>query len=86
MMVTFDEKTGVRTACQLKEKLLEALDSGECVCDLKELKHLDCAAAQLVISVMREGRTRGIKVKIRGLSPDVRRQFDYCGIRIGAKA
>lgn len=86
MIVRFDASASVRTALKIKEKLIAAVNSGECVCDFTNLKRLDCSLAQLVVSTMKEGRSRGVRVKIKGLSPEVSEQFRYCGIRIGSKA
>jgi anti-anti-sigma regulatory factor len=85
MMVKFDASAGIRSALIIKEKIMKAINSGECVCDFTDLKRLDCALAQIVVSAMKEGRSRGIKVKIKGLSPEVTEQFMYCGIKIGSK-
>lgn len=60
----------------------EFAGSGDVVIDLSEVKRIDLAAAQVIIAAGRRGKELKRQIKLKGLSPDLKRLFSISGINI----
>jgi anti-anti-sigma factor len=85
MTVVFDTSAGIKTASVLHKQLIEGMKKGDLTCDLSSVDRIDCSIAQLLIAAMREARKNGTRVRIKGVSKNVKDQFELCGLRYTPK-
>lgn len=85
MTIVFDKSSGIRTAAVLQKKMIEGMKEGDLTCDLSTVERIDCSIAQLLIAAMREAKKNGTKVKIKGVSREVKDQFELCGLKYTPK-
>jgi anti-anti-sigma regulatory factor len=76
-----NERTGVKTVSKMKADLLALMKKDdEIVIDLTAVPRIDLSVAQLVIATQKEGKKRGIQVRLAGASSDVKQQLMLCGV------
>jgi anti-anti-sigma regulatory factor len=81
MVVVFHENESVKTASVLRQRILDAFADSEVVLDLTSLNGIDCAVGQIILSSVMEGKKRRVKIKFRGISDIVEKQFLLIGIK-----
>jgi anti-anti-sigma regulatory factor len=81
MVVVFRENESVKTSAVLRQKILDAFSENEIVFDLSSLKRIDCSVGQIILSSIMEGKKRRVKIKFRGISELVEKQFLLIGIK-----
>lgn len=76
-----DEKLGVRTISKARDEVLKIFESGEDLSlDMSALRRIDLSVGQFIVAVQKEGKLRGVPVRIAGVTPGVRRQLSLCGV------
>ena len=60
----------------------EFAGSGDIVIDLSAVKRIDLAAAQVIIAAGRRGKELKRQIKLKGVSPDLKKLFSISGINI----
>ena len=75
------ENIGIKNIAEVKREILALFNRKEDLAfDLSEVRRIDMSVAQLMIAAMKEGQSRGIRIAIAGISPEIRKQLVYCGI------
>jgi anti-anti-sigma regulatory factor len=75
-----DEKLGVRTISKAKEDVMKLFEAGEdLTLDMSALKRIDMSVGQFAIAVQKEGKRRGIAVRLSGTASRVKHQLALCG-------
>jgi anti-anti-sigma regulatory factor len=78
---TCDERTGIKTVSKMKADILLLMAEGDDLSiDMVKVRRIDCAVGQLLIATQKEGKARGIAVRLTGISPEVKRQLSLCGV------
>lgn len=81
-----DENISIKHADAVRKSLLSLIEKGDVIVDFTNVRRIDCSIAQILIGAMKEGKKRGVSIKVAGLSDYIRSQFEICGIiRKGAK-
>jgi len=60
----------------------EIAGGGDIVMDLSAVRRIDLAAAQVIIAAGRRGRELKRQIKLKGVSPDLKKLFSISGINI----
>jgi anti-anti-sigma factor len=60
----------------------EFAGSGDVVIDLSAVKRIDLAAAQVIIAAGRKGKELKRQIKLKGVSPDLKKLFAISGIKV----
>ena len=76
-----EEKLGVRSISKAREEVMKLFESGEDLSlDMSALRRIDMSVGQFIVAVQKEGKLRGVSVRIAGIAPAVRRQLSLCGV------
>ncbi|HEY1405874.1 MAG TPA: STAS domain-containing protein [Spirochaetota bacterium] len=76
-----DENIGVRTIAKVKDEILMLFEKNEdLTLDMGAVRRIDLSVGQLVISVQKEGKKRGVSVRLAGISPELKTQLSLCGV------
>jgi len=60
----------------------EFAGGGDVVIDLSAVKRIDLAAAQVIIAAGRKGKELNRVVRLKGVSPDLKKLFYISGVKI----
>lgn len=60
----------------------EIAGGGDIIIDLSAVKRIDLAAAQVIIAAGRRGKELKRQIKLKGVSPDLKKLFSISGINI----
>lgn len=76
-------RSGIKTIGEVHAAVQEELSGdGDAVLDFSDLTRLDLSVAQVVLAAAREASKRKIKLRLKGVSDDIRHQLYLCGLKV----
>lgn len=79
--VDINGELSIFTAAQLRQQLLDALDTGKDVeVDLSEVNEMDSAGMQIMVAAKREANNRNKQLRFVGHSPAVFDVLELCNL------
>ncbi len=82
-MVIQEENLSIKHSKKFYESFDHELKAGdEVIVDFSRVKRIDLAIVQILVAAGRKARLEGKTIKLKSMSPEVRNQMKFCGLKL----